>query len=154
MSHDDEWVNKDVRVPKGARLSSSHDTPDAERALLFDEAGNNLGPAELRDPQNTPDSGKELAALAVGALITLVVVKGPEIKRGLDEKVLPAVKAKWKATFKTRRADSRPAATEDASSDVETGRDASAGPTLTLLDLEADKPHLDRDDQGFGAPAA
>lgn len=127
----DEWVNKDVRVPEGAYLASSHETPGAERALLFDrETGNNLGPAELRDPEPESDPDKaarDLMLLAAGAAVTFVAVKAPGIKRGLDEKVLPALKAKWNATFRSRRTDTPAAATEDEPSN------ASARPPLVLV---------------------
>lgn len=119
----DEWVNKDVRVPEGSYLATSHETPGAERALLFDrESGNNLGPAELRDPENESDPDRayrDLALLAVGAAVTFVAVKAPEMKRGLNEKVLPAIKAKWSA-FKARKSDSPAPEAEGDPSDTET----------------------------------
>jgi hypothetical protein len=118
----DEWVNKDVRVPEGSYLATSHETPGAERALLFDrESGNNLGPAELRDPETESDPDKayrDLILLAVGAAVTLVAVKAPEMKRGLDEKVLPAIRAKW-TTFRSRKSDSPAPETEDEPSNTE-----------------------------------
>lgn len=158
MSQSDEWVNKDVRVPDGAYFGQSNGTPDSESSLLFDrESGKTLGPAELRDPQHESesDSEKVLAAIsfAIGAVVTLVVVKGPDIKRGWDDRVLPAIKEKWATAFKTREADSQAAATEDESSD-ETGQAASAGRFLTLVDLEADMPGPGRADPGPAAPAA
>lgn len=134
----DEWVNKDVRIPDGAYLASSHETPGAERALLFErETGNNLGPAELRDPEPQTESedsdsdalsGAEQAiAFAIGVVVTLVVIKGPDMKRGLDEKVIPAIKAKWSAVFRTPGADKQTVAAEDESSDTGTR------PHLTLV---------------------
>lgn len=145
----DEWVPKEVHVPEGAYLASSHETPGAERALLFDrESGNNLGPAEVRDPEPRSDSDSDQAfrdavAFAVGAAVTFLIVKGPAIKRGLDEKVLPAIKTKWNATFRTRKTDSE-AETEDESPGAETG------PFLTLVEDEADMPPK----PGSAAPAA
>jgi hypothetical protein len=122
-----EWVPKEVHVPEGAYLASSHETPGAERALLFDrESGNNLGPAELRDSERRTDAEiQQLMAIcvavgaAIGSAVTLVVAKGPEMKRGLDEKVLPAIKAKW-AAFRAGKSDSPAAETEDESSGTET----------------------------------
>lgn len=145
----DEWVNKDVRIPEGAYLASSHETPGAERALLFErETGNNLGPAELRDPEPQSDSDdsdsdralRDAIAIAIGVVVTFVVIKGPDMKRGLDEKVIPAIKAKWSAAFRTRGADKQTAAAEGESSDTETG------PHLALVKDEADS--------GSAAPAA
>ncbi|GAA4033453.1 hypothetical protein GCM10023063_16390 [Arthrobacter methylotrophus] len=119
----DEWVNKDVRVPDGSYLASSHETPGAERALLFDrESGNNLGPAEVRDPESQSDSDKAIRdaiLIAVGAAVTFVAVKAPEMKRGLDEKVLPAIKAKWTA-FRSRKSDSPATKTDDEPSNTVT----------------------------------
>lgn len=141
-----EWVNKDVRIPEGAYLASSHETPGAERALLFEhETGNNLGPAELRDPKPLSDSDdsdsllRDALAVVIGAALTFVAVKGPDMKRGLDEKAIPAIKAKWSA-FKTRWSDKRTAHAEGESSDSETR------PHLALVKNEADP--------GFAAPAA
>lgn len=125
---DDEWINKDVRVPEGAYLASSHETPGAERALLFDRAsGANLGPAEVRDPMPGSDSESDqglqvlvmLAAGAVGAGVTLVAVNAPKMKRGLDEKVLPAIKAKW-AALKSRKSDKPAPETDDGPSETDT----------------------------------
>lgn len=161
MSQSDEWVNKDVRVPDGAYFGQSNGTPDSESALLFDsETGKTLGPAELRDPIHESESDSEKAlylaiGAAIGTVVTLVVIKGPDIKRGFDDRVLPAIKAKWDTAFRTRRADSQAAATEDESSDVETRRAASAGRSLTLVDLEPDTPPgPGRVDPGAAAPAA
>lgn len=142
----DEWVNKDVRVPVGAYLASSHETPGAERALLFDrESGNNLGPAEVRDSERLTDEEiRQLMAvcLAVGAAVasavTFVVAKGPDIKRGWNKKVLPAAKAKWNGVW-SRGADSEVDETGDESAD-EPGQELSTRPRLTLVSPEADKP--------------
>lgn len=127
----EEWVNKDVRVPEGAYLASSHETPGAERALLFDrETGNNLGPAELRDPEpgSDPDNAaRDLMLLAAGAVVTFVAIKAPAMKRGLNEKVLPTLKAKWNATFRSRGAGVPAAAAEDEPSDT------SVRPSLVLV---------------------
>lgn len=151
----DEWVNKDVRVPEGAYLASSHETPGAERALLFDrESGNNLGPAEVRDSERLSDEEiRQLMAIclavgaAVGSAVTFVVAKGPHIKRGWNEKVLPAVKAKRSGVW-SRGADSQVAGTGDEPAN-ETGQEIPARPRLTLVSPEADKPS-----SGSAAPAA
>jgi hypothetical protein len=150
----DEWVNKDVRVPVGAYLASSHETPGAERALLFDrESGNNLGPAEVRDSERLSDEEiRQLMVIclavgtAVGSAVTFVVAKGPDIKRGWNEKVLPAAKAKWNDVWK-RGAGSQVAGGDELAD--EPGRDVSASPRLTLVNTEADKPC-----PGSAAPAA
>jgi hypothetical protein len=150
-----KWVNKDVRVPEGAYLASSHETPGAERALLFDrESGNNLGPAEVRDSARLSDEEiRQLMAIclavgaAVGSAVTFVVAKGPDIKRGWNEKVLPAAKAKWNGVW-SRGADSHMAGTGDEPAN-EPGQQISARPRLTLVNPEADKPS-----SGSAAPAA
>lgn len=152
MNQNDEWVTREVRIPGGAFLATSHETPGAERALLFDrESSSNLGPAELRVPKDEGLSPEEMliaaALIAVGVAVHAVVVKSPEIKRGLNEKVLPAFKAKWTA-LRTRGADSNTSASEDRSPDAETG------PFLTLVDSEADKPaDSGSDEPGSAAPA-
>ncbi|MDQ0769570.1 hypothetical protein QF031_002319 [Pseudarthrobacter defluvii] len=151
----DEWVNKDVRVPEGAYLASSHETPGAERALLFDrESGNNLGPAEVRDSERLTDEElRQLMAIclavgvAVGSAVTFVVAKAPDIKRGWNEKVLPAVKAKWNGV-RSHGADSQVGGSGDEPAD-EPGQEISARPRLTLVNPEADKPT-----SGSAAPAA
>jgi hypothetical protein len=153
----DEWVNKDVRIPEGAYLATSHETPGADRALLFDrESGNNLGPAEVRDPEQPQLTDEEIARLiatclavgaAVGSAVTFVIAKGPEIKRGWNEKVLPAAKAKLSA-IRNRRADSTAAETE-AEPPGGTDPDTTAKPHLTLVDTEADESS-----PGSAAPAA
>jgi hypothetical protein len=152
---DGEWVNKDVRVPEGAYLASSHETPGAERALLFDrESGTNLGPAEVRDSERlTDEEVRQLMAFclavgaAVGSAVTLVVAKGPDIKRGWNEKVLPAAKAKWSGVW-NRGAAGHAAGTGDEPAH-EPGQDVPASPRLTLVNTEADKPS-----SGSAAPAA
>jgi hypothetical protein len=151
----DEWVNKDVRVPEGSYLASSHETPGAERALLFDrESGNNLGPAEVRDSERLTD--EEVARLlaiclaagaAIGSAVTLVIAKAPEIKSGWNEKVLPAAKAKWNGVW-NRGVGSQVATAVDEPAD-DPGQDVSASPRLTLVNTEADKPS-----PGSAAPAA
>lgn len=48
-SDDDEWVLREVRVPKGTHLSDSKETPGAERTLLREDGSNKLlGPPEAR----------------------------------------------------------------------------------------------------------
>ena len=144
----DEWVTREVRIPEGAFLATSHETPGAERALLFDrESRDNLGPAELRVPEDEGLSPGELLAaaaiLAVGMGVHAVIVNAPEMKRKWNDDALPAIKAKWKTAFRTRGADSPETATEDESSD------AATGPVLTLVKDEAEKePGPDRTDPG------
>lgn len=46
---EDEWVLREVRVPKGTHLSDSKETPGAERTLLREDGSNKLlGPPEAR----------------------------------------------------------------------------------------------------------
>lgn len=77
-----------------------------------------MGPAELRIPEEEgPSPGELLAAVvifAVGIGVHAVIVKAPEMKRGWNDNVFPAIKAKWNTTFRARGADS-PGAPEDES---------------------------------------
>lgn len=54
---EDEWVLREVRVPKGTHLSESKDTPGAERTLLRQDGSNKLlGPPESRPVEIAEES--------------------------------------------------------------------------------------------------
>ncbi len=49
MDDEDEWVRREVRIPRGTHLSKSRDSEGAERDLLREDGTNRLlGPTESR----------------------------------------------------------------------------------------------------------
>jgi hypothetical protein len=95
MAKDHDWVDAKIRIPKGARLSTSTSTPGADSALLFDrKTGKTLGPAEVRVGEGS-SLGEQILATALTSAAALAIAHAPEIKERVQEDVIPAAKAKW-----------------------------------------------------------
>lgn len=120
MKQDGEWVSGKIRIPEGARLGTSTGTPGADSSLLFDsKSGKTLGPAEVKVGGGS-NLTETIIAAAVSGVITLAVAQAPEIKKRVQEDVIPSVKAKWdkfKATQK--RNHSRGIETNDTQEGIE-----------------------------------
>lgn len=130
MKKDHDWVQAQVRIPKGARLSTSSGTPGADSALLFDKkTGKTLGPAEVRVGEDAK-LGEKILATALTSAAALAIAHAPEIKERVQEDLIPAARAKW-SKFKEGRRRSRPDAIEakGPGTGVETGTAGLAGAT-------------------------
>lgn len=117
MTKDHEWVDAKIRIPKGARLSTSSSTPGTESALLFDrKTGKTLGPAEVRVREGA-SPGEQLLATALTAAAALAITHAPEIHERVQADLIPAAKAKWDR-FKEGRKTRRPKEVEAAATDT------------------------------------